>query len=85
MEATTGDLDATPRNLEATPKNLEATPRNLDATPRNLLIGKNITDDRLDADIFRDGRGCHLHVVDEFLEFLPQLAAQCEVDRYYLS
>ena len=54
---------------------LEATPRNLDAAPRNLLIGKDIADVCLDADIFRDDRGYHLHVVGEFLELLPLLNA----------
>ena len=54
---------------------LEATPRNLDDTPRNLLIGKDIADVCLDADIFRDDRGYHLHVVGEFLELLPLLNA----------
>ena len=54
---------------------LEATPRNLDATPRNLVIGKDIADDRLYANIFEDSYGCHLHVVGELLERSPVLAA----------
>ena len=36
-----------------------------DATPRNLVIGKDIADDRLYANVFGDGGGCHLHVVEE--------------------
>ena len=45
-----------------------------DATPRNLVIGKDIADDCLDTNIFRDSRGCHLRIVNEFLELLPLLA-----------
>jgi len=63
---------------------LEATPRNLDATPRNLVIGEDIANDCLDTNIFRDGRGCHLHVVGEFLELLLLLTTQGEVDRLHL-
>ena len=51
-----------------------------DATPRNLVIGKDIADDRLYANIFGDGGGCHLHVIDELLESPPVFAAQREVD-----
>ena len=53
---------------------LEATPRNLDATPRNLVIGEDIANDCLDTNIFRDGRGCHLEIVDELVEFFPLIA-----------
>ena len=56
-----------------------------DATPRNLVIGKYIADDRLYANIFGDGGGCHLHVVGELLESPPVLAAQREVDRLDLQ
>ena len=63
---------------------MEATPRNLDATPRNLVIGEDIANDCLDTNIFRDGRGCHLHVVGEFLELLLLLATQGEVDWLHL-
>jgi hypothetical protein len=55
-----------------------------DATPRNLVIGKNIADDRLYANIFRDGGGCHLHVIGEILESQPILAARWEVGRFNL-
>ena len=51
-----------------------------DATPRNLVIGKDIADDRLYANIFGDGGDCHLHVVGELLEDPPILAAQRKVD-----
>ena len=47
-----------------------------DATPRDLVIGKDIADDRLYANLFGDGGGYHLHVVGELLERLPVLAAQ---------
>ena len=56
-----------------------------DATPRNLVIGKDIADDRLYTNIFRDGGGCHLHVISELLESPPVLAAQREVDRFDLQ
>ena len=55
------------------------------ATPRNLIIGKDIADDRLYADIFGDSGGYHLHVVGELLEGLPVFAAQREVDRFDLQ
>jgi hypothetical protein len=55
-----------------------------DATPRNLIIGKNISDDRLYANIFRDGSSCHLHVVGKILESQPILAARREVGRFNL-
>ena len=55
-----------------------------DATPRNLVIGKNIADDRLYANIFRDGGGCHPHVVGEIFESQPILAARWEVGRFNL-
>jgi hypothetical protein len=55
-----------------------------DATPRNLVIGKNIADDRLYANIFRDGSSCHLHVVGKILESQPVLAARQEVGRFNL-
>ena len=55
-----------------------------DATPRNLVIGKNIADDRLYANIFRDGSSCHLHVVGKILESQPILAARREVGRFNL-
>jgi len=51
-----------------------------DATPRNLVIGKYIADDRLYANIFGDGGGCHLHVVGELLESSLVFVAQREVD-----
>jgi hypothetical protein len=56
-----------------------------DATPRNLIIGKNITDDRLYTNVFGDGSGCHLHVVGELLERPPVFAAQREVERLDLQ
>ena len=56
-----------------------------DATPRNLVIGKDIADVRLSANIFGDGGGCHLHVVGELLEGPPILAAQREVNRFDLQ
>ena len=56
-----------------------------DATPRNLVIGKDIADDRLYANIFRDGGGCHVHVVGELLEGPPVFTAQQEVDRVDLQ
>ena len=56
-----------------------------DATPRNLVIGKDIADDRLYANVFRDGGGCHLHVIGELLESPPVLAAQREVNRLDLQ
>ena len=56
-----------------------------DATPRNLVIGKDIADVRLSANIFGDGGGCHLHVVGEFLEDPTVLAAQREVDWFDLQ
>ena len=46
-----------------------------DATPRNLVIGKYIADDRLYANIFGDGGGCHLHVIGELLESPPVFVA----------
>ena len=55
-----------------------------DATPRNLVIGKNIADDHLYANIFRDGSSCYLHVVGEILESQPILAAWQEVGRFNL-
>ena len=55
-----------------------------DATPRNLVIGKNIADDRLYANIFRDGSSCHLHVVGKILESQPILTARREVGRFNL-
>ena len=55
-----------------------------DATPRNLVIGKNIADDRLYANIFRDGSSCHLHVVGKILESQPILVARREVGRFNL-
>ena len=55
-----------------------------DATPRNLVIGKNIADDRLYANIFRDGSSCHLYVVGKILESQPILTAQQEVGRFNL-
>ena len=55
-----------------------------DATPRNLIIGENIADDRLYANIFRDGSSCHLHVVGKILESQPILAARREVSRFNL-
>ena len=45
-----------------------------DATPRNLIIGKNIAGDCLDTNIFKDGRGYHLHVIGELLELLQLFA-----------
>ena len=56
-----------------------------DATPRNLVIGKDIADDRLYANIFRDGGGCHVHVVGELLEGPPVFAAHREVERFDLQ
>ena len=56
-----------------------------DATPRNLVIGTDIADDRLYANIFEDGGGCYLHVVGEILEIPPVLNAQREVDRLDLQ
>ena len=64
---------------------MEATPRNLDATPRNLVISKDIADDCLDANIFGDGRGCHLNIVGELFECPPVLAAQREANRFHLQ
>ena len=55
-----------------------------DATPRNLVISKNITDDRLYANIFRDGSSCHLHVVGKILKSQPILAARREVGQFNL-
>ena len=55
-----------------------------DATPRNLIIGENIADDRLYANIFRDGSSCHLHVVGKILESQPILTARREVGRFNL-
>ena len=55
-----------------------------DATPRNLIIGENIADDRLYANIFRDGSSCHLHVVGKILESQPILAARRKVGRFNL-
>ena len=55
-----------------------------DATPRNLVIGKNIADDRLYANIYRDGGSGHLHVVGEIFERQPILAARREVGRFNL-
>ena len=55
-----------------------------DATPRNLVIGKDIADDRLYANIFRDGSGCHLHVIGKLLESPQVFATQLEVDRFDL-
>ena len=46
-----------------------------DATPRDLVIGKDIADDRLYANLFGDGGGYHLHVVGELLERPPVLTA----------
>ena len=40
---------------------------------------------RLDADIFGDGGGCHLHVVGKLLKGPPVFAAQREVDRFDLQ
>ena len=55
-----------------------------DATPRNLIIGKNIADDRLYANIFRYGSSCHFHVVGKILKSQPILAARREVGRFNL-
>ena len=55
------------------------------STPRNLIIGEDVADDRLYADIFGDGGGCHLHVVGELFEDPPVLAAQRKVDRFDLQ
>ena len=55
-----------------------------DATPGNLIIGENIADDRLYANIFRDGSSCHLHVVGKILESQPILAARREVGWFNL-
>ena len=55
-----------------------------DATPRNLIIGENIANDRLYANIFRDGSSCHLHVVSKILESQPILVARREVGRFNL-
>ena len=48
----------------------------LEATPRNIVIGKDIADDCLGTNTFRDGRGCHFQIVDELLELFPLLALE---------